>query len=77
MTAKTKEEFPCKVSTKFLIQNYYFQNYGCFLLSGSPSDYWTHKFPKIAFCYNFNMTSYYPEDTADAPEDCCSVSLKL
>ena len=56
-------QFLFKVSTKRLTQNYCFQESGWLLFPGSSPDYWTHGFPVKAFCENFNMTSYYAEDT--------------
>ena len=82
--AKTRAEFPFKVSTKRLTQNYCFQEFGWLLFPGSSSDYWTHAFTVKTFRENFNVTSYYAEDTMvlyiysfiHLAEDCCSVSMK-
>ena len=38
ITAKDQGEFPFKVFTKHLAQNYYFYNYGMLLFSKNPLD---------------------------------------
>ena len=63
MIAKTKAEFPFKVSKKRFMQNYCFQESGRLLFPDSLPDYWIHKFPVKAFRENFDVTSYYAEDT--------------
>ena len=63
MIAKTRVEFPLKVSTKRFTQNYCFQESGWLHFPGSSPDYWTHLFPVEVFRENFNVTSYYAEDT--------------
>ena len=63
MIAKTKAEFSFKVSTKHFRQTYCFLESGCLLFPDSSPDYWTHGFPVKAFRKNFNVTSYYAEDT--------------
>ena len=40
--------------------SYFFQESG---FPGSSPDYWAHGFPVKAFFENFNVTSYYAEDT--------------
>ena len=63
MIAKTKAEFLSKVSKKCLTQNYCFQVSVWLLFPGSSPDYWTHGFPVKSFRENFNVTSYYAQDT--------------
>ena len=63
MIAKTRAEFPLKVSMKRFTQNYCFQESGWLHFTGSSPDYWTHSFPVKVFRENFNVTSYYAEDT--------------
>ena len=63
MIAKTRSDFPFKVSAKHFNENQCFQKSGWLLFPGSSPDYWTHGFPVKAFRENFNVTSYYPEDT--------------
>ena len=62
MIAKTRTEFPFKVSTKRFSQNYFFQESSRLLFSGSSPNYWTHGFPVNAFLGNFRMISFYAED---------------
>ena len=59
---KTRADFPFKVSTKHLTQNYYFQESGWLPFPGSSPDYWTHGFPVKNSRENFNVMSYYAED---------------
>ena len=59
MIAKTRDEFPFKVSPKRFTQNYCFQESDWLLLPDSSPDYWTHGFPVKAFRENFNVTLYY------------------
>ena len=61
--AKNRAEFPFKVLTKRLAQNYSFQDSGWLLFPGSSPNYWTHGFHVKAFRENLNVTSYYAEDT--------------
>ena len=63
MIAKTRAEFPFKISTKHFTQNYCFQESGWLLFPGSSPDYWTHGFLVKVFHEKFNVTSYYAEDT--------------
>ena len=63
MIARIRAEFPFKVSTKHFTQNYCFRESGWLLFPGCSPDYWTHRFPVKAFRENFNVTSYYAEDT--------------
>ena len=63
MRAKTRADFPFKVSAKRFTQNHCFHESGWLLFSGSSPDYWTHGFPAKAFRENFNVTLYYAEDT--------------
>ena len=63
MIAKTRAEFPFKVSTKRFTQNYCFQESGWLLFPSSTPDNWTHGFPVKAFRENFDVTSYYADDT--------------
>ena len=63
MIAKTRAEFPFKISTKCFTQNYCFQESGWFLFPGNSPDNWTHGFFVKAFRENFNVRSYYEEDT--------------
>ena len=60
---ESRVSFPRKVSTKRFTQNYYFQESGWLLFPGSSSDNWTHGFSVKAFRENFNVRSYYAEDT--------------
>ena len=62
MIAKTRTEFPFRVSTKRFAQNYCLQKSGWLLFLSSSVDYWTHGSPMKAFRENFNVTSYYTED---------------
>ena len=61
MIAKTRAEFPFKISTKHFTQNYCFQESGWLLFAGSSPDYWTHGFLVKVFHEKFNVT--YAEDT--------------
>ena len=63
MIAKTRAEFPFRVSTKRFTQNFCFQESGWLVFLGSSPDYWTHGLLVKAFRENFNVTSYYAEDT--------------
>ena len=63
MIAKTRAEFPLKVSTKRFTKNYRFQVSGWLHFTGSSPNYWTHSFSVKVFPGNFNVTSYYAEDT--------------
>ena len=63
MIAKTRAEFPLKVSTKRFTQNYCFQESEWLHFPGSSPDYLTHSFPMEIFRENLNVTSYYAEDT--------------
>ena len=63
MIEKTKAEFHFKFSIKRFAQKYYFQKSSWLLFPGSPANYLTHKFPVTAFRENFNVMSYYAEDT--------------
>ena len=63
MIAKTRAEFPFKVSTKRFKQKFCFQESGWLLFPCSSPNYWTHGFLVKAFRENFNMTAYYAEDT--------------
>ena len=63
MRAKARAKLPFNVSTNCFTQNYCFQESGWLLLHGSSPDYWTHGFPMKAFRENFNVTSYYTEDS--------------
>ena len=63
MIAEAKAEFPFTVSTKRSTQNYCFQKSGWLFFPSIPPDYWTHRFPVKGFRENFNVTSYYAEDT--------------
>ena len=54
MIAKTKSEFPFKVSKKRLTQNYCFQKPGWLLFSGSSPDYWTNYFNDITISTNID-----------------------
>ena len=63
MLVKTRAEFPFKISTKCSTENYCFQESGWPLFPSSSPDYWTHGFPAKLFRENFNVTSYYAEDT--------------
>ena len=63
MVAKTRAEFPFKISTKRFTQNYCFQESSWVFFPGSSPDYWTHGFPVKSFHENFNVASYYAGDT--------------
>ena len=63
MIAKTRAEIPFKFSEKLFTQNYCFLESGWVIFPGSSQDYWTYGFPVKAFRENFNVTSYYAEDT--------------
>ena len=63
MIAKTAADFPFKVCTKRFTQNYFFHEYSWLLFPGSSPDYWAQGFLAEAFRENFNVTSYYVEDT--------------
>ena len=52
-------KFPRNTSHK----NCCFHESGWLLFPSSSPDYWTHWFPVKAFRENFNVTSYYTEDT--------------
>ena len=62
MIAKTRAEFPLKVFTKRWTKSSCFQESGWLHFPGS-SDYWKHSFPVKVFLVNFNVTSYYAEDS--------------
>ena len=63
MIAKTRADFPFKVSTKRFTQNYCFQESDWLLSPGRLPDYWTQGFSVKTFRENFNEMSYYAEDT--------------
>ena len=63
MIAKTKTEFPFKVSTKCFGQNYCFKKSGWLLFPGIPRNYWAHRLPVKVFRENFTLKSYYAKDT--------------
>ena len=63
MIAKTRAEFPFKVSAKRFAQNYCFQESGWLPFPGSSPNYWIHGVLGKVFRQNFNVTSYYAEDT--------------
>ena len=63
MIAKTRAEFPSKVSTKRFTQKYCFQESDWLHFPRSAPDYWTDSFPVKVFRENLNVTSYCAEDT--------------
>ena len=63
MIVKTRANFPFKVSTKYFTQNDCLQESGWYLYPSSSPDCWTNAFPMKASHKNFNVRSYYAEDT--------------
>ena len=63
MVAKTRADFLFKVFAKRFTQNHCFQESGWVLVLSASPDYWTHRLPVKAFRENFNVKSYYAEDT--------------
>ena len=61
--SKTRVEFLHKVTMKSFAQNNCLQKSGLFIISGSPPAYQTQGFHVEAFRENFNVMSYYAEDS--------------